>query len=239
MPGWQALNNEIASFGATVVTVALDIDPALAKPWNDLVNPNHPSLVDTLHITNSLFGFTNIPMAAWIDEEGNLVRPAEGASIERSPLRDMQIPEGLPEQLNKMMHAVKAIPDDGEAYREAILDWVRKGSDSEFALTSDEVIARSQPRSDNEARATACFELGEYFHRLGNSEKAVQWWKEAHRLHPQNLTYKRQAWTLVTTPAGATEYDLMQGPNDVYDSNLVDEVTGEGGFVQFIIRPRL
>jgi hypothetical protein len=25
----------------------------------------------------------------------------------------------------------------------------------------------------------------------------------------------------------------------VYDSNLVDEVTGEGGFGQFIIRPRL
>ena len=239
MPGWQALNNEIANLGATVVTVALDIDPALAKPWNDLASPNHPSLVDTLHITNSLFGFTNIPMAAWIDEEGNLVRPAEGASIERSPLRDMEIPEGLPEQLNKMMHAVKAIPDDGEAYREAILDWVRKGSDSEFALTPDEVIARSQPRSDNEARATACFELGEYFHRLGKNETAVKWWKEAHRLHPQNLTYKRQAWTLVTTPAGATEYDLMQGPNDVYDSNLVDEVTGEGGFGQFIIRPRL
>ena len=239
MPGWQALNEEIAKFGATVVTVALDIDPALAKPWNDLANPNHPSLVDTLHITNSLFGFTNIPMAAWIDEDGNLVRPAEGASIERSPLRDMEIPEGLPEQLNKMMHAVKAIPDDGEAYREAILDWVRKGSDSEFALTPDEVIARSQPRSDNEARATACFELGEYFHRQGNNEAAVKWWKEAHRLHPQNLTYKRQAWTLVTTPAGATEYDLMQGPNDVYDSNLVDEVTGEGGFGQFIIRPRL
>lgn len=65
-------------------------------------------------------------MAAWIDEDGNLVRPAEGASIERSPLRDMEIPEGLPEQLNKMMHAVKAIPDDGEAYREAILDWVQK-----------------------------------------------------------------------------------------------------------------
>jgi hypothetical protein len=239
LPGWQALHNEIEALGATVVTVALDIDSALAKPWNDLVNPTHPSLVDTLHITNSLFGFTNIPMAAWIDEDGVLVRPAEGASIERSPLRDMEIPEGLPEQLSKMMHAVKAIPDDAEAYREAILDWVRNGSSSHFALTPDEVIARSQPRSDNEARATACFELGEYFHRQNNSDAAVQWWKEAHRLHPQNLTYKRQAWTLVTTPAGATEYDLMQGPNEVYDSNLVDEVTGDGGFGQFIIRPIL
>ena len=219
--------------------MALDIDPELARPWHVLGQATHPSLIDTLHITNSMFGFTNIPMAIWIDEEGNLVRPAEGASIERSPLRDMEIPEGLPEQLGKMMHAVKAIPDDGEAYRAAILDWVRNGAASQFALSPDEVVARSQPRSDDESRATACFELGEYFHRNGDSETAISWWKQAHLLHPQNLTYKRQAWTLVTTPAGSSEYDLMQGPNDVYDSNLVDEVTGEGGFGQFIVRPRL
>lgn len=239
MPGWQALNAEIAQYGATIVTVALDIDPELARPWHVLGGATHPSLVDTTHITNAAFGFTNIPMAIWIDENGYLVRTAEGASIERSPLRDMEIPDGLPEQLNKMMHAVKAIPDDAEAYRAAIIDWVQNGSASQFALTPQEVIDRSQPRSDNEARATACFELGEHLHRQGLHQEAIVWWKQAHALHPQNLTYKRQAWTLETTPVGATEYDLMQGPNDVYDSNLVDEVTGEGGFGQFIVRPQL
>ncbi|CAB4591294.1 unannotated protein [freshwater metagenome] len=106
-------------------------------------------------------------------------------------------------------------------------------------MTPDEVIERSRPHSDDEARARACFELGEHLHRTGQPDAAVTWWKEAHRLDPQNLVYKRQAWTLVTTPAGATEYDLMQGPNDVYDSNLVDEVSGDGGFAQFIVRPAL
>ena len=222
-----------------MVTVALDIDIELARPWHDAAQATHPSLIDTTHATNALFGFTNIPMAVWIDENGTLVRPAEAASIERSPLRDMEIPEGLPEQLSKVMHAVKAIPDDAEAYRAAILDWVRNGAASKYALTPDEVIERSRPHSDDQARATACFELGEHLRRHGHTDAAVAWWKEAHRLDPQNLVYKRQAWTLVTTPEGATEYDLMQGPNDVYESNLVDEVSGEGGFAQFIVRPTL
>ena len=221
------------------MTVALDIDIDRAKPWNDAVAPTHPSLIDTTHATNAHFGFTNIPMAVWIDENGMLVRPAEAASIERSPLRDMEIPDNLPEQIGKVMRAVKAIPDDAEAYRAAILDWVRNGADSPYAMTPDEVIERSRPHSDHEARAAACFALGEHLHRAGHGDAAVRWWKEAHRLHPQNLSYKRQAWTLVTTPADAAEYDLMQGPNDVYDSNLVDEVSGDGGFVQFIVRPTL
>ncbi|MGA0153912.1 MAG: ResA-like WAxxUGC motif-containing protein, partial [Ilumatobacteraceae bacterium] len=63
--------------------------------------------------------------------------------------------------------------------------------------------------------------------------------REAHRLHPLNLTYKRQAWTLVTTAPGATENDLMQGPNEVYESNLLDDVLGHGGFGAFIVRPEL
>ena len=210
-----------------------------ARPWHDRAQATHPSVVDTTHATNAALGFTNIPMAVWIDEEGNLVRPAESASIERSPLRDMPIPDELPERLRLMYRAVKEIPDDGEAYRAAILDWVRNGTASRFALRPDEVIERSQPRSADHARASACFELGDHLRRTVGPEAAVRWWKEAHRLHPKNLAYKRQAWTLVTTPEGAAENDLMQGPNDVYDSNLLDDVVDSGGFGAFIVRPQL
>ena len=215
------------------------MNPEHARPWSQAGAPTHPCVVDTTHVTGQMFGFTNIPMAVWIDENGNLVRPAEGASIERSPLRDMDIPEGLPERLDAMYRAVKAIPDDADAYRAAIIDWVRKGSDSEFALTPDEVVERSQPRSADEAKAAACFELGEHLRRSVGHDAAVSWWREAHRLHPLNLTYKRQAWTLVTTASDATENDLMQGPNDVYESNLLDDVLGAGGFGAFIVRPQL
>ncbi|MFM8481823.1 MAG: ResA-like WAxxUGC motif-containing protein, partial [Actinomycetota bacterium] len=125
-----------------------------ARPWHERAQATHPSVVDTTHATNAALGFTNIPMAVWIDEDGTLVRPAESASIERSPLRDMAIPDELPERLRLMYRAVKEIPDDGEAYRAAILDWVRNGATSPFALRPDEVIERSQPRSADHARAS-------------------------------------------------------------------------------------
>jgi hypothetical protein len=211
------------------VTVALDVRPEHTYQWIDAARPTHPSLIDTTHVTDELFGFINIPMAVWIDEERNIVRPAEGASIERSPLRDMEIPDGLPDRLERMLREVKKIPDNAADYRAAILDWVRRGSDSPFALAPEEVIARSQPRGDDEARAAACFELGEYLLRTIGHDAAVPWWREAHRLYPSNWTYKRQAWTLVTTADGVTENDLMQGPNDVYQGNWLDDVIASGG----------
>lgn len=215
------------------------MNPEHARPWSEAASPTHPCVVDTTHSTGPLFGFTNIPMAVWIDETGTIVRPAEGASIEVNPLRSMDIPDGLPEKLTAMMRAVKEIPDDAVAYRAALLDWVANGSASPYALTPDEVVARSQPRSTDEARAAACFELGEHLRRTVGHDAAVPWWREAHRLHPLNLTYKRQAWTLVTTSPDATENDLMQGPNDVYESNLLDDVLDAGGFGAFIVRPQL
>lgn len=201
--------------------------------------PTHPSLIDTAHITDELFGFINIPMAVWIDEAGTIVRPAEGASIERSALRDMDIPEGLPDRIERMLREVKKIPDNADDYRAAILDWARRGSASKYALAPDEVIARSQPRGDNEARAAACFELGEHLLRTVGHDAAVSWWREAHRLYPANWTYKRQAWTLVTTAAGATENDLLQGPNDVYEGNWLDDVVAAGGGETYTVVPRL
>lgn len=225
--------------GATVVTVALDIDPTHTYQWIDAAAPTHPSLIDTAHITGELFGFTNIPMAIWIDETGAIVRPAESASIERSPMRDMDIPDGLPERMTTMFREVKAIPDDAAAYRAAIMDWVANGAESQFALSADEVVARSQPRGEPQARAIACYELGDHLRRTIGQEAAVSWWRESHRLDPDNWTHKRQAWTLVTTPEGATENDLMQGPNDVYEGNWLDDVLAGGGGQAYVVRPQL
>jgi len=199
----------------------------------------HPSLIDTSHITGELFGFTNIPMAVWIDETGTIVRPAESASIERSPLRDSEIPEGLPERFALLLKEVKAIPDDAEAYRAAIFDWVANGAESQYALGPDEVVERSQPRGADEAKAIACYELGDHLRRTVGDEAAVPWWRESHRLDPSNWTHKRQAWTLVTTPEGATENDLLQERNDVYEGSWLDDVLAGGGGEAYVVRPQL
>ena len=176
LPGWQALHAELEPAGLTVVTVALDIEPAHAHPWIDAAAPTHPSLIDTEHVTGELFGFINIPMAVWIDESGTIVRNAETASIERSSFRDMDIPDGLPDRMTQMFTEVKAIPDDSAAYRDAIVDWARRGQESAYVLPPDEVVARSRPRGAAEAEAAACFELGRHLratHRRGGGRAVV------------------------------------------------------------------
>ena len=117
LPGWQALHAELEPAGLTVATVALDIEPAHAHPWIDAAAQTHPSLIDTEHVTGGLFGFINIPMAVWIDESGTIVRNAETASIVRSPFRDLDIPDGLPDRMTQMLTEVKAIPDDSPPTR--------------------------------------------------------------------------------------------------------------------------
>lgn len=221
-----------------MVTVALDVNPAHTETWIDAAAPTHPSLIDTGHVTGELFGFINIPMAVWIDETGTIVRPAESATIEASPLRNTEIPDGLPERIDKMLREVKKIPDVTEQYRAAILDWVHNGTASRFALGPDEVVARSQPRSVAHARAAACFEMGQYLLHTVGHDAAVPWWRQAHELFPENWTYKRQAWTLVTTAEGA-ENDLMQGPNEVYSGNWLDDVIASGGGEAYGIVPEL
>jgi hypothetical protein len=221
------------------VTVALDVTPEHAHAWIDAAAPTHPSLIDTGHVTGELFGFINIPMAVWIDEAGNLVRPAESASIERSPLRDMDVPEGLPDRLDRAFREIKKIPDVANEYRAAIIDWAHNGAASSYALPPDEVVRRSQARPDTHARAAACFEMGQHLLHTVGHDAAVPWWREAHELFPENWTYKRQAWTLVTTPEGADANDLMQGPNDVYAGNWLDDVIAGGGGEAYAVVPQL
>jgi hypothetical protein len=168
-------------------------------------------------------------MAVWIDEAGTIVRPAEHATIERSPLRDVDIPDDLPDRMQQMLTEVKAIADPSEAYRTAIVDWVTNGAASRFALPPDEVIARSETRPMAHAEAAAYFELGQHVWRTEGNDAAVPFWREAHRLFPENWTYKRQAWTFVTTPVDADAPDLIQGPNDTYEGNWLDDVLAAGG----------
>jgi hypothetical protein len=218
-----------------VVTVALDLDPEQARPWIEAASPTHPSLIDSSHVTNELFGFNNVPMAVWIDESGTLVRPAESASIEE---RDVSapLPEELPDRVKELIGEARKIPDIGAQYRAGVVDWVNKGHESEYALDPAAVVEASHPRNRQHAESAANFELGQYLFTTAGKEAAVPYWRAAHALDPDNWTYKRQAWTLETTPAGEPS-DLMQPPTDVYEGNWLDDVRASGGGENYITKP--
>ena len=214
---WQALRSELAPLGLEVVTVALDVDPEAARPYIEAANPDHPSLIDRSHLVDELFGIVNVPNSVWIDEHGTIVRPVEVSNVQGSSLTSGRTdPESLSPALRELSSGLRY---EHEAYIAALRDWAAKGVESGWALEPHEVIARSTPRSADTARAAAHFELGEHLHRLGETSAAQHHWRQAHRLAPDNWTYRRQAWQLV---------DPSQERTEVYEGSWADDVRASG-----------
>jgi len=236
LPGWQALHETYEDKGFSVVTVALDTDPGQARPWIEAASPTHRSLIDPSHITDELFGFNNVPMAVWIDESGTLVRPAESASIESSPLRGAPIPDDLPAPVRELIGEARQIPDIAAQYRAALVNWIEHGASSPYAMLPDEVIEASLPRHQSHSEAAANFELGVELLGRHGKQAAQPYWRAAHALDPDNWTYKRQAWTMETTVEGEPS-DLFQGPTDVYEGSWLGDVKAMGGGVNYITKP--
>lgn len=216
---WQDVRNELHPLGLEVVTVALDVGGVdAARPFIERANPSHPALIDSSHLLDELFGVVNVPSGIWINEEGVIVRPPEPAWPGRSVFREM-IPAELPPDADpwvvKALSVTRRLRHDPKRYLAALRDWAERGSSSRFALSPDEVVSRSQPRSMDAALAAAHFELGQHLHRAGFAEDAVPHFREAHRLQPNNWTYKRQAWSFV---------DVLQRPTDVYEGDWAGDV---------------
>jgi hypothetical protein len=188
-----------------------------AGQWIEAAQPSHPSLVDEAHVCDELFGITNVPTGVWIDEDGMIVRPPEPAFPLKRGLEKLlrTLPEGLDPYLVDVLLEARKIRHEPEKYVNAVRDWAEKGKESRFALTPDEVVMRSPARSQDVALAAAHFELGQHLYRAGHAEAAVPHFKEAHRLQPDNWTYKRQAWVFAHP---------LQGPSDQYDSDWLSDV---------------
>jgi len=191
LPSWQKLQDELSDTNFQVVTVALEsrgVEAAL--PYIEAANPTHPSLVDPDHTIGRAYGLINVPMSVWIDEEGKIVRPPEVA--------------GATDAFRRMDRSTSKMADEDiaearetkRAYVEGLRDWARRGKDSPWVLSADEVRQRIVGPSPEQARAAAYFRLGEYLWEQGNRERAQANFDEAKRLHPENWSYRRQAWDL-------------------------------------------
>ena len=184
-------------------------DPDASRPFIEAAHPTHPSLLDPTHQLDALLGVVNIPSVVWIDEQGIIVRPPEPGWPGPA-----EYPEWMLQRFAERQAAEEAAAaagtgggpglmellgtgQDRDAYPDALRDWARRGADSPYALTPDEVVAASRPRGRDASRAAAHFELANHLWRAGERDAAIAHFNECHRLQPENWTYKRQAWSLV------------------------------------------
>ncbi len=225
--------DELHSEGFEVVTVGLDAAGAEAcRPCIEAAKPEHPSLIDTHHRMAELFGVINIPNSVWINETGQIVRPPEVAPAPPSIAYERPVPAGLTEMPDRMLaimgEAAKFLREP-ELYEAALRDWISTGDDSRFALSPDEVLERSHPRSADTSRGQAHFELATHLEQAGEHAAAVVHFKLAHELVPDNFGYRRQAWSLEPSVAGPFRR-FWQGPLDgaedawPYDGDWLSDV---------------
>ena len=218
--------------GLEVVTVSLELSgPEASRPHVEAAHPEHPSLLDPTHRMDTLFGVVNIPNVTWIDEDGVIVRPPEPGW----PDGQSHMPAAIAESMPRLGRARTAPPkpegalgarglETGQergAYADAIRDWVEKGADSEYALPPSEVVARSQPRPMAVSEGAAHFELADHLWRAGQRERAIEHFNACHRLQPDNWTYRRQAYSLVSNeriggPAGRFAQGPVHGEEDAW-----------------------
>ncbi len=240
---WQALRDELnqsSNDTFELVTVGLDaLGNAGCQEFMEAAQPTHPALVDRHHALAEKFGVTNIPSSIWIDENGVIVRPAEAAPAPPKPDESEAASDfapdlsAAPERLRDMMAEAAKIQSDPHSYHQALRDWVSKGRDSKFALSPDQVIERSRPRTADVARGHAHFELATALEIAGEHSEAITHFKKAHELVPDSWTFRRQAWSL--EPVGEGPFArFWQGPAPdapeqwPYEGGWLEDVKKEG-----------
>jgi len=180
---WEPIYQELKTKNFELIAVAEDTaGEAAAGPIYDAAKPTYTTLIDTKHRISALYNFVNVPSAAWIDEQGRIVRINEGTYAKTHKLGTLTIGT-----------------DD---YTPALRDWVEKGDKSPYVWNSKQVTEKIRRKSSDEAKAEAVFALGTYFYDHQDKEKADQYWKQAQALFPDSWNMHRQDWAIVD-PANA------------------------------------
>ncbi len=195
MPVWQQVYEEINDPNFVIICAAEDTGgEAVAGPIFDAANPTYIQIVDENHVISSAFNFVNVPSAAWIDEEGRIVRVDEGTYAKTHEFGDGE----------------QAITFGTDVYAPAVKDWVAKGADSVHVQPAATVASHIREHSFEQQKADAAFRLANLFRAHGQKDKAEQYWDLAQSLNPDSINFIRQDLTLTAEgSAGETFMKVM------------------------------
>lgn len=196
MPVWQRVYEEIDDPDFVLICVAEDTGgEAVAGPIFDAANPTYVQVIDENHLISSAFNFINVPSAAWIDEEGRIVRIDEGTYAKTHEFGDGE---------QKFMFGT-------DVYSPALKDWVAKGAGSRYVQSASTVSANIRRHSFDQQKADAAFQLGNLFRTHGQKAKAEQYWEIARALNPESINFFRQNLTLTEEGSAGTTFRELRG----------------------------
>ena len=195
MPVWQRVYEEIDDPTFVLICAAEDVGgEAAAGPIFDAANPTYVQVVDEDHIISSAFNFVNVPSAAWIDEDGRIVR----------------IDEGTYSQVHTFGEGEQAISFGNDVYTPALKDWIANGADSVHVQSAATVAGNIREHSEDQQRADAAFRLGNLFRQHGRGDKADEYWEMARSLNPDSVNFIRQHLTLTEEGSAGETFIAMR-----------------------------
>jgi len=193
---WQRLYEEINDPNFVILCAAEDTGgEAVAGPIFDAANPTYIQVVDENHIVSGAFNFVNVPSAAWIDEEGKIVRIDEGTYA-----KTHQIGEGE-----------QTFTFGTDVYAPAVKDWVRHGAASRYVQSPSTVAKNIRVHSFDQLKADAAFRLANLFRAHGHREKAERYWNMAQALNPESINFFRQNLTLTEEGSAGPTFMKLRG----------------------------
>jgi hypothetical protein len=196
VPVWQHIYAELNDPNFVLISAAQDTGgEAVAGPIFDATNPTYIQVIDEDHVISSAFNFVNVPSAAWIDEEGRIVR----------------IDESTYATTHQFGEGDAAFVFGNEIYAPALKDWVTNGASSRYVQSADKVTGKIRQYTDEQLRADAAFRLANLFRAHGQEDKVEQYWKLAQSLNPDSVNFIRQDMTLTTEGSGGESFFKLVG----------------------------
>ena len=188
---WQALYDEVKEQNFIIVAVAEEArGNETAREWIEAAHPSYVTLIDRDHHVADLYNMVNVPQAVWIDENGQIVRPAETAGAHDAWRAMNRVERSMPE-------SATALTDNAQqTYVAAVRDWAIHGAASRHAYTPAQARAHLTLPQDNVALANAHFRLGSYLHQHGNTLEGDAFLASAAALRPESWNIYRQAMNL-------------------------------------------
>jgi len=193
---WQRIYEEINDPNFVILCAAQDTGgEAVAGPIFDAANATYIQVVDPDHIISSAFNFVNVPSAAWINEEGRIVR----------------IDEGTYAKLHSISAGDQSIEFGTDVYTPALKDWIANGADSVHVQSAETVTSNIRQHSSDQLLADAAFRLANLFRAHGHSDKAEHYWEQARALNPDSVNFIRQNLTLSEEGSAGETFMKLRG----------------------------